>query len=68
MDGLGESDRDGKDESEGRREDLLSRENGSLGDFISATLPSSSNDLTLCQKERDVCKNHGSKGIHLENY
>lgn len=68
MDGLVESDRDRKDERGGRREGLLSRESGSLGAAFSATLPSSSNDLTLCQKGRNVCKSHGSKGIHLENY
>lgn len=61
-----ESDRDRKDESVGRRGGLLSRVSGSLGAAFSATLPSSSNDRALRQKRRNVCKSHGSEGIHLE--
>lgn len=58
----------GRMRARGRGEGLLSRESGSLGAAFSATLPSSSNDRTLCQKGWNVCKNRGSKGIHLENY
>lgn len=52
----------------GRKGGLLSRVSGSLGAAFSATLPSSSNNLTLHLKRRNVCKSHGSKGIHLEKY
>lgn len=62
MNGQGQSNRD-----MGGREGLLSREKGSLGAPVSATLPSVSNDTALCQEGRNVCKSHGSGGIHLEN-
>lgn len=41
---------------------LLSAVSGSLGAVFSATLPSRSNDIRLCQGRRDVCKSRGSRG------
>lgn len=51
----------GRDAQKGRR-GLLSAVSGSLGAAFSATLPSRSNDIRLCQRRRNACKSRGSRG------